>query len=311
MKILVTGCMGFIGSNLVSHLLLQGHKVIGFDNLSKESLMPTSRIKATSGALWKNFIFYECDVTNYRNMHSILAATKDVEAVVHLAAVGSIPFSFENPEVTMHNNVTGFANILKIVRFFNINKFIYASSSSVYGHIDVNPRTEKKLGTIASPYALSKVCNEQLAKFYASPYKTIFGLRFFNVYGAGQTFNSAYSAVIPKFITSEKPEVFGDGSTIRDFTYVDDVSQAIENCLEYEKPCTEVLNIGTGVRTSLNDLLTILGKKDSAIFQKPRYGDVKESFADISLAQKIINYKPKFSIDEGLELTKKYYEGLK
>lgn len=311
MNILVTGCMGFIGSNLVSHLLNQGHKVIGFDNLSRSSIMPTDRIKKASKDNWRFFRFYEVDVTNYNAMFSIMAANEQVHAIVHLAAVGSIPFSFEHPQVTMHNNVTGFINVFNLTRHLNINKFVYASSSSVYGSLTVNPRTEKKLGTLASPYALSKIVNEQLASFYASAYKSIIGLRFFNVYGPGQSFNSAYSAVIPKFIVTEKPIVNGDGETIRDFTYVDDVSDAIINCLNLNKACNEVLNIGTGQKTTLNQLLTYLNKKEIAIYEKSRHGDVRESWADISSAKKLIGYSPKIKIETGLNLTKAYYESIK
>lgn len=311
MKILVTGCMGFIGSNVVPYLLNQGHKVVGFDNLCRSSIMPTDRIKKASGANWKNFVFYETDITNYTVMHSIMAATKDVEAIVHLAAIGSITFSFENPEITMHNNVTGFTNVLKLVRNFNLNKFVFASSSSVYGHNTVNPRLEKRLGVVTSPYALSKVVNEQLSHFYASPYKSVFGLRFFNVYGPGQAFNSAYSAVIPKFITTEKPIVNGDGNTARDFTFVQDVAEAISKCLSIDKPCNELLNIGSGNKTTLNELLTLLNKKEVAIYETERPGDVRESWADISYSKKVIGYEPKFTIQKGLEITKAYYDSLK
>lgn len=311
MKVLITGCFGFIGSNLTHQLLNAGHHVLGFDNLSKMSIMPTDRIKKASKQNWKNFRFYEVDVTNYQAIYSICVANEKIDAIVHLAAVGSIPFSFEQPQITMHNNVTGFTNILNLVRGLNINKFVYASSSSVYGQLNINPRKESKLGSVSSPYALSKIVNEQLGALYASPYKSFFGLRFFNVYGPGQNFNSNYSAVIPKFINEENPKVNGKGDVSRDFTHVDDVCRAIELCLEHQKPCHEIMNIGTGNKTSLNQLLEILEKKEKAIYQESRHSDAQESYADISHAQKTIGYNPKVKITDGLKSTQSYYESIK
>jgi UDP-N-acetylglucosamine 4-epimerase len=273
--------------------------------------MPTDRIKKASDKNWKNFRFYECDVTNYKQIFSIIAANDKIDSVVHLAATGSIPLSFDQPQLTMQNNVIGFVNVLNLVRALNVNSFIYASSSSVYGHSAINPRKEETIGKVSSPYALSKIMNEQMAELFSSPYKSFYGLRFFNVYGPGQNFNSPYCSAIPKFINEEKPRVNGDGETTRDFTFVDDVSLAIELCLSHKKPCNEVLNIGTGKRTSLNQVLDFIGKRSEATYMQARHGDVQTSYADISLAEKVIGYKPKFSLEQGLSITKSYYDSLK
>lgn len=306
MNVLLTGAMGFIGSNLAGDLLNAGHTVLAFDNLSKPSIDPTDRIKEKSGHNWSNFKFYRIDCCDLNHMVSIIAGNYNIDAVIHLAAVGSVPASFHNPIRTMQNNVMGFANILELVRTFKVPKFIFASSSSVYGSSVVNPRIEGKEGGPLSPYALSKKTNEELA-ILLCPFETTFvGLRFFNVYGPGQSLNGEYSAVIPRFINEPNPEVYGDGNTVRDFTYVDDVSDAIMKSLTIER--SAIVNVGTGKRTSLNDLLVLLNKADSAIYKEARGGDVRASYADTNHAEKVLGFKAMTDIATGLFKTKKFYE---
>lgn len=311
MNILVTGCFGFIGSNLVIKLLNQGHKVLGFDNLSRHSINPTDRIKTGSQQNWSNFTFYRCDITErgsdgHLQMMAILAACDKIDAVIHLAAVGSIPLSFQNPHKTMHNNVTGFANIMELVKIFEIPKLIFASSSSVYGASLENPRKEGREGRSLSPYALSKVMNEELAIMLAPIGCSFVGLRFFNVYGPGQSLYGYYSAVIPRFLTEEAPVVYGDGSASRDFTYVDDVCEAVIKSLAVKT--SAILNVGTGFQTSINDLLDLIGKRDLAIYKDQRPGDVPKSFADTSKAKEILGFSATISIQQGLEITKQFYD---
>lgn len=308
MNILLTGAMGFIGSNLAIDLLNAGHNILALDNLSKPSINPTDRIKSATKDNWWNFKFYKCDISDAQHTSSIIAAHGNIDAIIHLAATGSVPLSFHNPMVTMQNNVMGFTSMLDICRSFKIKKFIYASSSSVYGDSKINPRKEGSEGFCLSPYSLSKEMNEKLA-ILLTPNDTVsIGLRFFNVYGPGQPLYGSYSAVIPRFITEEKPQVYGNGENKRDFTFVGDVSSAIMKCLDHNK--STILNIGTGVKTSLNQLLDLLKKKDVAEYKEQRVGDVVESFADISLANKMINYKPFVNLELGLKITKEYYDAI-
>lgn len=306
MKILVSGALGFIGSNYVAHALRQGHEVIGFDNLFNASINPTDRIKSSVSQLeWENFRFYNVDITNYFQMLSIIAANGTLDAIVHLAAVGSIPQSFDKPQLTMSVNVHGFSNVAQIARVLQIKHFVYASSSSVYGHSKEQLRKETQTPNPNNPYALSKFMNEQLA---AMILPISVGLRFFNVYGPGQNFNTAYAPVIPRFINEEIPTVHGDGSTARDFTFVEDACQAIEKSLCFKGQ--EVLNIGTGKMFSLGHILTLLEKKE-AQFSEQRPGTVEYSCADISRAKRLLGYEPCFTFEQGLQKTVSYYRGLK
>lgn len=306
MNILVTGAVGFIGSNLVPELLNQGHKVIGFDNLSKPSISPTDRMKKKAGTNWGNFTFMPYDICNYAQMASYIAAHGPIDSIIHLAAVGSIPMSFHNPKKTMEANVLGFTNIVELCRNFKIKKLVFASSSSVYGASSTLPRREGYEGAHLSPYSLSKRVNEELAIMLMPHDSRFVGLRFFNVYGPGQSLMGYYTAVIPRFITEEHPEVYGDGSTIRDFTFVDDVSVAITKALELDK--STIVNVGTGQTTSINQLLLMLGKQGQAIYKEPRVGEVKASWASTDNAKNILNFTANVSIEAGLAQTKDFYE---
>lgn len=308
MNILVTGCMGFIGSNLVSKLLNDGHSVLGFDNLVNPSLSPTDRMKATSGDNWQRFKFYKLDVTNTTQMLSILANEK-IDAIVHLAALGSVPRSFQFPLNVVHANELGFVSVLHTANLLGIKQFIFASSSSIYGMNDKEVKTEGQEGFPLSPYALSKKTNECFAQVWCPRVGINFvGLRFFNVYGPGQLPRSPYSAVIPKFINEDTPIVFGDGKTVRDFTFVDDVCDAISLSLEFSKEKSTIVNVGKGVGVSLNALIQILEKTPT--YEGARIGDIPISIANPEKAKKELGFVAKVSIAQGLDITKKYYEGV-
>lgn len=296
MAILVTGALGFIGSNLVPKLLKSGHNVLGFDNLSNAAPGVTDRMKSECGPLWRNFKFYRIDVRDSSQMQNILA-NEMVDSIVHLAAVGSVPRSFEFPIDTVSVNDAGFVNICYLASVLKITKLVFASSSSVKN--------------LKSPYAFSKKQNEEFAKVWCNQAGINYvGLRFHNVYGPGQRADSPYAAVIPRFIQMKKPTVYGDGEQTRDFTFVDDVCHAIKLALMYSESKSGIYDIGTGHQTSLNQVLELLGKKDKADYQPPRVDDARSSYAVIPPAFNDFGWSPEYSIGDGLEITKKYFESL-
>lgn len=308
MKILVTGGMGFIGSNLCSYLLNEGHEVIVFDSLVNPSINPTDRIKEQSGQNWANFKFYKVDIRDLNSMSSICANEKP-EAIVHLAALGSIPRSYAHPDEVMQVNVNGFVNVMMLATMLNCNRVVFASSSSVYGDHPSKFRVEDNIGEPLNPYALSKRMNEQFAKIWCKNIKLKYvGLRFFNVYGIGQLPNSPYSAVIPRFINAQEAVIYGDGKTTRDFTYVEDVCEAINLSLKTDKT-NEIYNVGTGQETSLEALALALNKPIKHIEERP--ADIKHSVAAPYKAQLFLKFTASYDIETGLEKTVKYYESLK
>lgn len=310
MKILLTGACGFIGSNLASHLLNDGHHVLGFDSLVNPSLHPTDRIKKNSGENWENFKFYQVDIRDLNAMKSICANYKP-DYIIHLAALGSVPRSFANPSEVMDVNVTGFSNVMMLATMLNCKRVVFASSSSVYGDDDSKLRAEAKIGKPLSPYALSKIQNEQFADIWCKNIALEYvGLRFFNVYGPGQLPDSQYSAVIPRFINGKDITIFGDGETIRDFTYVDDVCEAIKLALITDKH-NQVYNVGTGEETNLKKLAFLCGqnkKEVKHIAERP--ADVRESVAATFKSDIFLKFKAKISIEQGIEKTIEYYEGV-
>lgn len=309
MTLMVTGCLGFIGSNLVQRLLNDGHVVIGVDNRCNLSLNPHQRIRSGAGKNISRFHLYNTDINDEIGMR-VLGARYSLDAIIHLAAIGSVPRSFADPVSTLRANVLGFAAIAELASSFNIPRVIYASSSSVYGDHPEYIRVEGREGLPLSPYALSKKTNEDMARIWSSKsWISFVGLRFFNVYGPGQKFDSDYSAVIPKFINSEAPVINGDGQTMRDFTYVDDVCDAIITSLAV-KAASEVFNIGTGKGTTLTELLFRLDK-GGYVTGPERSGDIKKSVADISKARDVLGFVAKTHIKEGLEKTVAFYRGEK
>ncbi len=253
-RILLTGGAGFIGSNLCEHFLQKGYKVRCLDNLS------TGRMSNIQGLLeHPNFEFVEADI---RDFEACVKAVQDCELVLHQAALGSVPRSIDRPLDTNAVNITGFLNVLWAATQEGVERFVYAASSSTYGDSKELPKVEDRIGNPMSPYAVTKLVNEQYAKVFGQMYgiKTI-GLRYFNVFGRNQDPDGAYAAAIPKFVKAflehRSPEIHGDGEQTRDFTYIDNVLHANECALETENEEVfhEVYNVAFGERTSVNQIV--------------------------------------------------------
>jgi UDP-N-acetylglucosamine/UDP-N-acetylgalactosamine 4-epimerase len=315
-KILVTGGAGFIGSNLCEYLLSSGACVICLDNLS------TGHKKNISSFLSnKNFKFIEGDI---RNIDTCQLACNGVDFVLHQAALGSVPRSIEDPAMTNDVNISGFLNMLIASKDNNIKRFIYAASSSTYGDSKELPKIENKIGNPLSPYAITKYVNE----LYATNFKTLYGLdsiglRYFNVFGRRQDPNGPYSAVIPKFvkllISHKSPTIYGDGSYSRDFTYIDNVilMNVLALTTTNELALNNIYNTAVGDRTTLLELVNYLKKylakyddkisKIELVFGPNRNGDIPHSLASIQKAKKLLNYKPIFDIETGIENSVDWY----
>ena len=309
-KFLVTGGAGFIGSNLTEAILNLGYKVRVLDNFS------TGKRENIEGFLNnKNFELLEGDI---RDIETCRKACEGVDYVLHQAAWGSVPRSIKMPVLYEEINVKGHLNMMEAARENKIKKFVYASSSSVYGNHPVLPKKEGVEGNILSPYALTKKVNEEFADLYFRLYglETI-GMRYFNVFGRRQDPNGFYAAVIPKFvkqlINNEAPQINGDGETSRDFTYIDNVIEAnLKACLAGKEASGQAFNIAYGGRETLNNLYNklckLLGKDIKPIYKEERIGDIRHSNADISKAKKLLGYNPDYSMDKGLELTIEWYK---
>ena len=308
---LVTGGAGFIGSNIVEKILYLGHKVKVLDNFS------TGKRENIAEFLKKsNFELIEGDI---RDIDTCRKACKDVDYVIHQAAWGSVPRSIEMPVLYDDINVKGHLNMMQAARESNVKKFVYASSSAVYGDDPILPKQEGSEGKVISPYALTKRINEEYADLYYRLYglETV-GLRYFNVFGKRQDPNGAYAAVIPKFVKELldgiQPVIYGDGETSRDFVFIDNVVEAnLKACIACKEASGRAFNIGYGEKTSLNDLYKklseLLEKNDiSPSYEKEREGDIKHSTASIDKAKEILKYSPQYSVNEGLELTIDWYK---
>jgi len=315
-KILVTGGAGFIGSNLCEALLEKGNKVICLDNFAtgkRENL--EQLLKDT------NFTLIEGDI---RKIEDCLKATKDIDYVLHQAALGSVPRSIKDPITSNDVNVSGFLNMLVAARDNGVKRFVYAASSSTYGDSQSMPKVEDIIGKPLSPYAITKYVNELYADIFSTTYglETI-GLRYFNVFGRKQDPNGAYAAVIPKFVSQlmkgESPVINGDGNYSRDFTYIDNVIQAnlLSLVTKNEKAINTVYNVAYGDRNTLNDLMSylkdFLSEFDSKIsnvevvYGPNRAGDIPHSHASVDKAKKLLNYNPQFSLQRGLKEAVKWY----
>lgn len=302
-KFLVTGGAGFIGSNLVEKILELGYEVVVLDNFSTGSEANIEEFRNNS-----NFTLIKGDVRSYEDC---LKACKNIDYVLHQAALGSVPRSIENPFATNDSNACGTLNMLIASRDNKVKRFVYASSSSVYGDIEELPKREDKLGKPLSPYAVSKITGELYGKVFFDLFglPTI-GLRYFNVYGKKQDPHSEYAAVIPKFteklLRGEGPVIYGDGLQSRDFTYVENVVDAnMKACLADSEAFGDVFNIGNEGRVSLIELYCrlceLLNVNIPPIYGSERSGDIKHSNADISKAKRILGYIPKYNFDEGLK----------
>ena len=300
---LVTGGAGFIGSNLCEVVLEMGHEVRCLDNLSNGFLKNIEPFLAHS-----RFTFIEGDVTDYQ---TCLNATEGVDYVLHQAAWGSVPRSIEMPLFYEQNNVVGTLHMMEASRQNKVKKFVYASSSSVYGDEPNLPKREGREGNLLSPYALTKRTNEEYGKLYYSLYGLeTYGLRYFNVFGKRQNPDGAYAAVIPKWIklllNDEVPVIYGDGTQSRDFTYIENVVEAnLKACLASQDAAGQAYNIAYGGREYLIDiywnLARALGKNMQPKFASERVGDIRHSNADITKAQELLGYEGNWSFEIGIQ----------
>ena len=318
--ILVTGGAGFIGSNLCEALLEKGNKVVCLDDFSTGKRENIAHLSENG-----NFTLIEGDV---RKLEDCLNATKDVDYVLHQAALGSVPRSIKDPITSNDVNVSGFLNMLIAARDNGVQRFVYAASSSTYGDSESMPKVEDVIGKPLSPYAITKYVNELYADIFSKTYglETI-GLRYFNVFGRKQDPNGAYAAVIPKFVSQlmngESPVINGDGTYSRDFTYIDNVIDAnlLSLVTTNEKAINTVYNVAYGDRNTLNDLMKFLKEYLSlfdskisnveVIYGPNRAGDIPHSHASVAKAKENLNYNPKFTLQQGLkEAVKWYWENL-
>jgi UDP-N-acetylglucosamine 4-epimerase len=315
-KILVTGGAGFIGSNMCEHLLNMNHEVVCLDNFI------TGKRENIEKCLKNNkFELIEGDI---RNLSDCQKAVQNADAVLHLAALGSVPRSIADPVTTNDININGYLNMIVATRDAGIKRFVYAASSSTYGDSQSLPKIEEIIGKPLSPYAITKYVGELYADVFSKTYGVeCIGLRYFNVFGRKQDPAGAYAAVIPKFtdllINKDAPTINGDGSFSRDFTYIDNVLQINYLALttSNDNAINQVYNVAYGESSTLNELFAqiksnlqqFIPEIDSIepIYGPFRKGDIPHSLASIDKARKLLNYNPQFSLKEGLEKTIKWY----
>ncbi|HTU32313.1 MAG TPA: SDR family oxidoreductase [Candidatus Acidoferrum sp.] len=307
MRYLVTGGAGFIGSHIVDRLVSRGNEVIVLDDLSagKEANLAGVRSKI------------ELRVETITNLNSVQAACKGMDYVIHLAARTSVPRSVKNPLETNAANIDGTLNVLVAARDAKVRRIVYAASSSAYGETETLPKTESMAPAPISPYGITKYVGE----LYAQVFGRVYGLenvsvRFFNVFGPRQDPSSQYSGVLSRFLLAvqngEQPVIYGDGEQSRDFTFIENIVDEVLRGCEAKDASGLVFNGGTGARITLNDVIKVLekitGKKVMPKYDPPRTGDIRHSQADISLANKILGYKPLVLFEEGLRRTWDWFQ---
>ena len=307
---LVTGGAGFIGSNLCEAILNLGYKVRCLDDLSTG--------KQENVDLFIDNPSYEFIKGDVKDLDTCMKACDGADYVLHQAAWGSVPRSIEMPLFYCMNNIMGTVNMLEAARQKGVKKFVYASSSSVYGDEPVLPKKEGKEGDLLSPYAVSKRADEEWAKQYTRHYGLdTYGLRYFNVFGRRQDPEGAYTAVIPKFIKQllrgERPTINGDGKQSRDFTYIENVIEAnLKACAAGHEAAGQAYNIAYGGREYLNDiyngLVKALGVDIEPIYGPDRAGDIRHSNADISKACGLLGYDPEWSFERGIKTAIEWYK---
>lgn len=310
-SVLITGGAGFIGSNIAEYLLLNGAKKVRvLDNLSngfRSNIEPFLSHPA--------YEFIEGDITDPDCCNECCAG---IDLVTHQAALGSVPRSISNPVATSNANTTGFLNMLVAARNAGVMRFIYASSSSVYGDSVQSPKIETALGKPLSPYAVSKLTNELYAAVFAMHYDIkVIGLRYFNVFGPRQDPDGPYAAAIPLFmnamLNNTKAKIYGDGMQSRDFTFVENAVQANIRALftENEAAFNRVYNVAVGESVTVNELYGIISEITGTVkppeYVPERKGDIKNSLADISMAKKLLNYDPHYRLREGLKHTIQWF----
>ena len=308
---LVTGSAGFIGSNLVEAILKLGYKVRGLDNFSTGKKENVEEFLENP-----NYGFIEGDI---RDLDTCIKACEGIDYVLNQAAWGSVPRSIEMPLFYEEVNIKGTLNMLEAARQTGVKKFVYASSSSVYGDEPNLPKKEGREGNVLSPYALTKKVDEEYGNLYTKLYGLdTYGMRYFNVFGRRQDPNGAYAAVIPKFIkqllNDEQPTINGDGKQSRDFTYIENVIEAnLKACNASHEAAGQAYNIAYGGREFLIDiythLLNALGKDIQPIFGPDRKGDIKHSNADIGKAKEMLGYDPEWSFERGIQAAIEWYKG--
>ena len=315
-NILITGAAGFIGSHLCKHFLKLGYKVRAVDNFSTGK---KNNIKSILNNT--NFEFFEGDI---RDINLCMTLCKNIDFISHQAALGSVPRSIKDPITSNDVNVTGFLNIIKSASKNDIKRFVFASSSSVYGDSIELPKIEENIGDPLSPYALTKSINEMYAKVFKSVFELDYiGLRYFNVFGPNQDPKGPYAAVIPKFIEKfinyENPIINGDGTFSRDFTYIENVVLMNQLAIESidSNALNQVYNVAYGSRVSIlemtNEIKKLLSKYDTNInnikilHRENRDGDVPHSLASIEKANNLLNYYPKVDFESGLSKTVNWF----
>ena len=310
---LVTGAAGFIGSNIVETLLAAGREVVALDNFATGHRSNLEEVRSAIGeTAWARFELVEADI---RDREACARAVEGAEYVLHQAALGSVPRSIADPLTSHDVNVTGFVNMLDAARLAGVKRFVYAASSSTYGDEPNLPKREERIGNPLSPYATTKLANEIYASVYSRSYGfASIGLRYFNVFGPKQDPEGPYAAVIPKWIAAMtsggQVEIYGDGSTSRDFCYIANAVQAnLRAALAGDEAQNQVYNVAVGERTSLTQLFTLLRDglarhqvhyDKAPAFGDFRRGDVLHSEADISKARSLLGYSPTHRIADGI-----------
>lgn len=318
----VTGGAGFIGSHLTEILLRLGQSVRVIDNFATGSKENLEDVRSkVSDEEWDLFQLFEGDITDLTVCEE---ACRGVDFVLHQAALGSVPRSVRNPLASHRANVDGFLNMLLAARDSRAKRFVYASSSSVYGDDPSLPKVEERTGSVLSPYAATKAVNEVYAGVFQRVYgMQCLGLRYFNVFGPRQDPLGAYAAVIPRWIgellRGEQPVIYGDGETSRDFCFIDNVVQAnlLAATAEIPRDAPSVFNVACGAKTSLKELFHFIsrfvsevsGKEvaTAACFREFREGDVRHSLADISRARAVLGYEPTVQVADGLDTTVRWF----
>ncbi len=307
LRFLITGGAGFIGSNLVEYLVRHGAgKIRILDNL-----LTGYRSNIEPFLSLPNVEFMEADIRDY---NTCLSACEGIDYVSHQAALGSVPRSVKDPLATHSINATGFLNMLTAAKEKSVKRFVYASSSSVYGDHPVLPKREAETGNPLSPYAVSKKTNELYASVFGMTYGIeVIGLRYFNVFGPNQSPDGPYAAVIPLFMLAalqkSSPFIDGDGEQTRDFTYVENAVQANIRAFFANHPeaVNQVYNIAVGERLTINSLYTMIaglaGSEVASTHRATRAGDIRDSLADISKAERLLEYHPTVKAKAGLEKT--------
>jgi len=309
-KWLVTGAAGFIGSNIIKYLIENDQIVFALDDFSNGDYENIKKYEKYTN----NFIFYEGDIRIYKTCHYLC---DQVDYVLHQAALASVPRSIETPGVVHDVNVTGFLNMLIAAKEANVKKFVYASSSSVYGDDETLLKVENIIGNPLSPYGATKKINEVYAAAFTNTYGVdTIGLRYFNVYGPNQKFEGPYVTVIPTwcraFIKDEEVYIFGDGKTSRDFCYVEDVVEANILAAKSDLKGTHIFNVGAAESTSLNKLFMLIKGRFNKPEIEPMYrdfraGDARHTLADLTSIEEHLGYEIKYDIHTGLDKAIEWY----